>query len=180
MMGMQDNTKLEISFPGIVKEIKSSCLVSQARSPNDPDLRRSRLPFLALWDTGATISMISQKVIAACKMKEEGYVAEVRHVGGMDKNVPKFYVNISVKDGPEFHSVQVLRGRLHGFDVLIGMDIISQGDFQVLNGEGKTQFSFSLPADTNKRLAKDTNRNAIKRNNRPPRSRSKLNREKSQ
>ena len=33
-----------------------------------------------------------------------------------------------------------------GIDVLIGMDIISQGDFAISNYGGKTQFSFRIPS----------------------------------
>ena len=33
-----------------------------------------------------------------------------------------------------------------GIDVLIGMDIISMGDFAVSNFDGKTQFSFRIPS----------------------------------
>ena len=33
-----------------------------------------------------------------------------------------------------------------GIDVLIGMDIISLGDFAISNYESKTQFSFRIPS----------------------------------
>ena len=33
-----------------------------------------------------------------------------------------------------------------GIDVLIGMDIISKGDFAISNYDEKTQFSFRLPS----------------------------------
>lgn len=33
-----------------------------------------------------------------------------------------------------------------GIDVLIGMDIISNGDFAISNYEGRTQFSFRIPS----------------------------------
>ena len=33
-----------------------------------------------------------------------------------------------------------------GIDILIGMDIISKGDFAISNYNGKTQFSFRLPS----------------------------------
>lgn len=33
-----------------------------------------------------------------------------------------------------------------GIDVLIGMDVISKGDFAISNYNGKTQFSFRIPS----------------------------------
>lgn len=35
---------------------------------------------------------------------------------------------------------------LNGSDVLIGMDIIARGDFAMSNSNGKTKFTFQIPA----------------------------------
>ena len=43
-------------------------------------------------------------------------------------------------------SVGVTKGVLAGCDVLIGMDIINTGDFEVTQKEGKTTFSFRNPS----------------------------------
>ena len=42
--------------------------------------------------------------------------------------------------------VQVSEAVLNGFDVLIGMDIITLGDFSITNVNGKTVFSFRIPS----------------------------------
>lgn len=42
--------------------------------------------------------------------------------------------------------VRVTEGRLNGFGVLIGMDIINLGDFALTHRDGKTVFSFQVPA----------------------------------
>ena len=39
-----------------------------------------------------------------------------------------------------------MQGAFAQFDVLIGMDIITQGDFAVTNLGGKTKFSFRIPS----------------------------------
>lgn len=43
-------------------------------------------------------------------------------------------------------NVQVTEGKLNGFDVLIGMDIISLGDFVLTHRDNNTVFSFQIPA----------------------------------
>jgi len=43
-------------------------------------------------------------------------------------------------------NVRAALGELIGTDVLIGMNIINQGDFAVTNKDGKTVFSFRLPS----------------------------------
>ena len=43
-------------------------------------------------------------------------------------------------------NVMVSKIGAQGIDILIGMDIISKGDFAISNYDGKTQFSFRLPS----------------------------------
>jgi hypothetical protein len=45
-----------------------------------------------------------------------------------------------------FTSITVTRGVLLGADILIGMDIMNQGDFAVTNLNGITRFSFRIPS----------------------------------
>lgn len=42
--------------------------------------------------------------------------------------------------------VPVSEAELNGFDVLIGMDIITLGDCSITNVNGKTVFSFRIPS----------------------------------
>jgi len=41
--------------------------------------------------------------------------------------------------------VNVTEGDLHGADLLIGMDIISMGDFSITHKDGNTKMSFCMP-----------------------------------
>ena len=46
-----------------------------------------------------------------------------------------------------FVGVEVTEAKLFGItEMLIGMDIISQGDFSVTHADGKTTFSFRMPS----------------------------------
>lgn len=45
-----------------------------------------------------------------------------------------------------FTSVTVTNGDFPGADVLIGMDIIGQGDFAITNRDEKTSFMFRFPS----------------------------------
>lgn len=46
-----------------------------------------------------------------------------------------------------FRKVRVIKGTFNKeFDVLIGMDIITRGDFAISNFNGKTLFSFRSPS----------------------------------
>ncbi len=101
--------------------------------------------FVATWDTGATNSVITQRVIDACGLKPIGTTA-VSHAQGTTDDVEVFLVNIGLPNGVAFPALRVTRGELRGTDVLIGMDIIAQGDFAVTNRDGNTKFSFRIPS----------------------------------
>ena len=45
-----------------------------------------------------------------------------------------------------FPGLLVIQGVLRDADVLVGMDIINQGDFAVTNPDGRTKFSFRVPS----------------------------------
>ena len=57
-----------------------------------------------------------------------------------------FLVNIHLPSNVGFAGMRVTRGRFIGGDILIGMDIISRGDFAVSNHRGITKFSFRIPS----------------------------------
>lgn len=65
------------------------------------------------------------------------------------KIVSRCLVNIYLPNEVAFAGVRVTKGVLGDVDLLIGMDIISQGDFSVTCPQGKTKFSFRLPSQAN-------------------------------
>jgi len=106
--------------------------------------------FDATWDTGAMVSVISTKVINELGLKPTGKET-VYHGGGACVSY-KYLVNMFLPNDVVFASLEVI-GMPISVDVLIGMDIISKGDFAITASEGKTVFSFQIPS-TNKIIFK--------------------------
>jgi hypothetical protein len=131
---------------GRERVLPSRCFIAEAHDPRKvPEPARPKfVEFVAIWDTGATGSVITQPVVDACGLKPTG-MALVSGVHGQS-TAETFLVNIALQNGVAFQSVQVTKGELEGFQVLIGMDIISMGDFAVSNFEGKTAFTFRIPS----------------------------------
>ena len=73
--------------------------------------------------------MISQGIIDACGLKPIG-MTQAHGVDGIH-DTELFLVNIRLPNAVGFANVIVTRGKLHGSDALIGMNIIAQGDFAV-------------------------------------------------
>ena len=122
----------------------TSCFVSAAWLPQEESAAPPMLEFDALWDTGATGSVISQEVAAKLELLPEG-TAKVFHAQG-STHVPKYFVNLGLPNGVEVVGVEALEGVLEGCGVLIGMDIINLGDFAVTNQDGVTMLSFQMPS----------------------------------
>jgi len=101
--------------------------------------------FFAIWNTGATNTVITQKVVQKCELKPTG-MTKVFHAHG-ETTTNTYFINIYLPNKVAICQIRVSEGDLAGqADVLIGMDIIGQGDFAVTNKNGKTVFSFRIPS----------------------------------
>lgn len=99
---------------------------------------------MAIWDTGATGTVITQAVVDACGLKPTGMIKTYDASG--EKDSETYLVSVTLPNTVRFHSVKAINGVLNDADVLIGMDIIGQGDFAVTNFKGQTKFSFRMPS----------------------------------
>jgi hypothetical protein len=117
--------------------------VTQAFDPQQPP-KQSPQVFKAIWDTGATNSVITEKVIGQCGLKATG-MTKVRTAQD-EVTTETFLVGIFLPNGVVVPDVRVSKLPIRDADVLIGMDIIGAGDFAVTNKDGKTVFSFRMPS----------------------------------
>ncbi len=131
-------------FPALSGVLANQVKVVEAYGPNDPVPVAQAKEFTALWDTGATHSVITQNVVNGCSLKPTGMTV-VHHAQGTDR-AETYLVGILLPNRVAFREVRVTKGILKDVDVLIGMDIINTGDFAVTNANGKTVFSFRSPS----------------------------------
>jgi predicted aspartyl protease len=98
----------------------------------------------ALWDTGATISAITPAVAKSLSLIPINRVK----VNGVNNTSLADVVKISIELPNHFILSEInvmVCNLIKGVDMLIGMDIIRQGDFSISNWGGKTLFSFAMP-----------------------------------
>jgi len=131
---------------GILRALQTSCGIAEAFDPvGTPAAQHPQFKqFQAIWDTGATGSVITQNVVDACTLKP----ISMTQVHGVDSsNLSEVYlVNIMLPNNVGVRQVRVSKNRLINTDVLIGMDIITLGDFAVTHQGGNTVFSFCFPS----------------------------------
>lgn len=101
--------------------------------------------YVAIWDTGATNTIITQRVVNELRLKQVG-VTQLQTAS--DKGAaPVYLVAVFLPNKIFVHELMVAQATVtSGVEVLIGMDIINHGDFAVTNLDGKTVFSFRMPS----------------------------------
>lgn len=131
---------------GLLRILKSPCHACAAFDPAtvQPGQQPQLVEFTALWDTGATNSVITQKVIDGCGLKPTG-MKQVHGVHG-PQVAETFLVNFMLPNRVGVVNLEVTRGELMDADILVGMDIITSGDFSITNVGGNTVFSFRVPS----------------------------------
>ena len=143
---------------GIGRDVQTECEVSPGFDPVGlpPDQHFPYASFRAIWDTGATNSVISQAVVQACGLQPIGMV-RVSGVHGF-ADAEQFLVNFRLPGPVTIRQVLVTRGNLGpNCGALIGMDIITLGDFAITNVGGVTVFSFRIPSTTTIDYVKEQN-----------------------
>ena len=100
----------------------------------------------ALWDTGASRSVITKTTAETLSLVSVG-LAEVHHADGTSKHSTHL-VNIMLPNNIGIHGLLVTESPnvVGGFGAIIGMDIISLGDFCITNYNRQTWLTFRIPS----------------------------------
>jgi len=135
----------DLEYSHIVREIKIP--ISIYASPDSTEGRCIKLD--ALWDTGATISVITPGIAKELRLSSVDKCM-ISGVNVKDKLSDVVMLTIALPNGMIMYGKRFSICEIPGADVLIGMDIISMGDFVITNAKGKTMFSFVIPTLNNK------------------------------
>lgn len=142
---MSDFRALTLSSGGNLRILTSvlkvyTPVLDQSKGPD-----KQTADLVGIWDTGASGTMITQRVVDELDIKPIGRT-EVHHAQGTDES-PVFLVDIQLPMMVVIQSLAVTLGKLPtGVDVLIGMDVIGTGDFAITNVGGLTTMSFRVPS----------------------------------
>jgi len=130
------------------------------------------LTYNGIWDTGATNTVITERVARECGLKPIG-VTNVETAGGR-KRSNVYLVSIGLPNTVGVSSLRVTEGILNGnVEVLIGMDVIGGGDFAITCNDGKTVFSFRFPSKTKIDFVKEINRQQARKRKKQPKKKQK-------
>ena len=126
---------LTIAHKGLAKKIASEAVITSVDSGKS-------VKVAAIWDTGATTSLINDKIVQDLQLKEIS-IAHVRHVAGTAA-FPVYLAAIEIQGGMKIKEHRLVSfPPIHAFDMIIGMDIITFGQFSIKNTNGNSIFSFT-------------------------------------
>ena len=131
-------------FSGRAKAVLSEAYVFEAANLDDVEPSNHYYTKQAAWDTGAEITMISRRVADLLHLIPITKTT-IMGVGG-DEEVEVYRIHIGLPNNFLYEDLIVCCGDIDNYDVLIGMDLISQSDFFITNIAGNTRFCFQMPA----------------------------------
>ena len=126
---------------------KPGIIVNALKSPITISSSGKDTEVVALWDTGATICCVSQDVINTLSLVPTGK-ARMSTPSSVDELTDTYLVDLMLPNDILVKDVVVAKSKIgsQGIGLLVGMDIISRGDFLITN-TGETVFSFRMPSE---------------------------------
>jgi predicted aspartyl protease len=138
---------ITLSAQGLLREIAVELEVTSPTADPDrnPPAVVSRLR-RAVFDTGAMATCISPDVVSELGLTHMG-VTDMTSASGHTETRRVYLVNIQIPIMAfRVLGVPAVEAQPGGCDVLIGMDLITLGDFSITNVGHKTTFSFRVPS----------------------------------
>lgn len=98
----------------------------------------------AMWDTGATTTIISSRIVSQLGLQpyQQGGITGI----GGESDTNTHLVHVMIPTGDVVTNCEVMESDFEDYDVIIGMDIIGLGDFCFTNFNDCSVFSFRIPA----------------------------------
>lgn len=147
-MSKKHYSAFKIDYKTVVNALFTQVSVGSGLVFNQNDVNNVQFQNItALWDTGATNSVISQSIATKLKLVpiDRQEIAGVNGTSIVDVHIVSFLLPMPDGNPIIFPNLRVNVGILHGFDMLIGMDVIQNGDFSISNAQNHTHFSFCVP-----------------------------------
>lgn len=126
-----------VTYPKIVDKIKLPVTIKTDKNS---------VSAVALWDTGATICVISDVVVNALSLVPRGMLT----LSGVNSVATHhaYDIDLLLPNEVSLQGLAAVNAPIdeQGIDLIIGMNVMSFCDFCVTNYQGKTMFSFRMPS----------------------------------
>lgn len=134
------------------KELLEFCLVTGPSSmyPDDIKVEPEEIRMEAQWDTGASYTVISKKIVEVLGLIPTGIKMNVIGTNGVYQS-NTYTVNLYLPGGIVFKDLIVAEmNEYFGASVLIGLDVILRSDFRIEPNEDNILLKFRYPPEGDK------------------------------
>lgn len=138
--------KITRTFDKPTESIETECYIYASTELKEGSVKRVKIP-RALWDTGASCSLISTRVAKVLGLESIGKTGVSGYNSGVDVR-DTYLVHVGLPTGDIVTNIQAMDCGSDEYDAVIGMDIIGKGDFAITHMTDKTKFSFQIPSAT--------------------------------
>lgn len=131
--------KYTFSSKGILDRIVTQCTLDVTDYETNGNGTKMEV-VKALWDTGSSVTVLSENIVQRLGL----IPSDISRVSGWDgKAITTNTYNIDIRlDDVTIEFVNAVRGPLSTIDMIIGMDIISQGDLHITHPAFSTVLEF--------------------------------------
>lgn len=138
------------SAKGILRVLICDLIISDSVS-------KKQISVKAIWDTGATGTVITKNIAAHLGVNPSGKVMVSTANGIVPQNT--YIVSVILPNNIQINGITVTEvdALSGGCEALIGMDIITCGDFSITNFNGDTCMSFRVPSNEQTDFVKKIN-----------------------
>lgn len=126
--------------------IVTECYVYAATNLTRGDSVKRVKIMRSLWDTGASVSLISARVAKVLGLTSIGKSGVSGYNEGIDVK-DTFLIHLGLPTGDIVTNIMAMEFESDEYDVVIGMDVICNGDLAITNKDDKTTFSFRIPSE---------------------------------
>lgn len=148
-----------VKATGRANRITTSVLIGPAFDPANPPVPKPpTVQVQALWDTGATRSVITEATATALQLPVVG-IRTVNHAGGTSQ-AKCYVVSVGLPNQVGVAALEVTEfpDMAGQFGAIIGMDVITMGDLSISNVNNQTWMTFRIPSVEAVDFVKDANR----------------------
>ena len=132
------HSALTIRAKGLLKVLQSKVKIY-------PSGQKGNTEIIGVWDTGATNTAITKKVVDNLELIPSGKTLVNTAAGTTIQNT--YTIDIKLPNGVLITGITANEAVLGTeCDSLIGMDVINMGDFAISNHKGETCMSFRTPS----------------------------------
>ena len=129
--------RFSISLGSLADEIVTECEFVSL------DQQRRVKALRAMWDTGSNATILSTKLVSELSPDHFGQ-GGMTGIGGQSEG-DTYLLHVSLPTGDIIIYQEVYEANLGDYDAIIGMDIITRGNFHLDCIKDETLFSFELP-----------------------------------